>query len=261
MAQLPFVVVPLPFTVYEVGNERSTNPASHLGEFDNVGMTWRTNGTSAAYVRGDFGSAKLIDFASMIWANALPGTNFWLGLSNMSDFSDAYYSYGATTFIQPSITRTDGLYSGHYYPSPSIAYRYFQVNIMGHTGDFEAAMLVLGKRLTPATYYSAGFQFGVDDLGSLDISPNGVAEETAGRIMRSLEFQLAWESATDFESKWRPLVEQLGKRRVALWCFDPTADIYRQNRTYLGWLKQSPFATIGEIPGKAKMDFQIRSMI
>jgi hypothetical protein len=84
---------------------------------------------------------------------------------------------------------------------------------------------------------------GVEDLGDIDVGRYGVVDETPGRIMRTLNFQLGWLSEVDFETKFRPLVEAIGKRRPAFWCFDPTANAYRQARTYFGWLRNQLVAT------------------
>lgn len=125
-------------------------------------------------------------------------------------------------------------------------------------------MMVIGKKITPATFYSPGWEQGVADLGDLDIGRYGIADETPGRVFRTLAFQLGWLSESDFETKFRPLLEKLGKRRPALWCFDPTPNVYRQARTYFGWLKESPaarhVATTPDGPRFAK-DLEILSMI
>jgi hypothetical protein len=142
--------------------------------------------------------------------------------------------------------------------------RWWRIDIGGHTGDFEASMAILGQRLIPANYYSPGWSMGVEDLGNVEITRWGIPAEEDGLIFRSLSFRLGWMSEVDFETKFRPLSEKLGKRGVALWCFDPSPSPYRQAKTYLGWVRNSLVAThsINTPAGiKYEQEFDILSMI
>lgn len=431
MAALPFALLPLPLGTITTGNERTEKPASHLGELDAIGMTWKSNGNSNLWARGDLGAAKDIDFASLIHANAQAGTTIRLRLgdsqndvdgvsllSQPNDFDNAYWaktntsvtadtsvapdgtttadtlvstiSGGANTcyvekvqtvssgltytfalyvkqgtsptsllnffrvtpfsqalalitwgttpsmvasgadllgsgfeavgngwyrvwltmssgtatamacrlyvrgqgtdnvsgettllwgaelrqaaqpaydslpqlLVNPAITRAEGLYSSHL-EMPSIQNRrWWRIDIGNHSGDFEAANLVLGKRLTPATYYSSGFQFGSQDLGALQMTKWGIADIEDGLIFRTVDFTLGWLSEADFESKFRPLVDTVGKRRLVFWCHDPTANAYRQLKSYLGWLKEPRPVIVGQnAVGKHSLDISLVSMI
>jgi hypothetical protein len=264
MAQLPFCVVPLPLGTVATGNERAEGPAYLLGEFKHIGMVWRSSGNGNLWVRGDFGVAKAIDFCSLIHANAQPGTTIRLRLGDSQAHVDgsAPYDSGTLPLISPSISREDGLYSSHLELTALQTRRWWRIDIGGHTGDFEASKLVLGQRITPSTYYSSGFEFGTDDLGSLSFTQWGVPDETDGRIFRSLRFTLAWLNETEFETKFRPLLERIGRRGVSFWCFDPTANTYRQQRSYMGTLKDNPYAAVGGAAvGKHSIQFSILSMI
>ncbi len=216
MAMLPFCVVPLPLGTVATGNELAERPAVHLGEFKHIGMVWRSSGNSNLWIRGDMGSAKAIDFCSLIMANAQAGTTIRLRLGDSQAQVDgsAPYDSGAVAFISPSITRDDGLYSSHL-ELPSVqTRRWWRIDIGGHSGDFEAAKLVLGQRVTPSSYYSGGFEFGAEDLGTSTFTQWGVPDETDGLIFRSLRFTLAWLNETEFETKFRPVIERLGRRGV-----------------------------------------------
>jgi hypothetical protein len=265
MSTYPFCVIPTPLGTFTANNEVASNLASHLGEFDSIGMTWKP-GVSSTFLQGDFGSAKPIDFVSMIAATASPTSTyrFALGTSaaNASSASPAYDS-GAQTFISPAITRADGLYNSHLEIGTVQTYRYWYLELF-NLGTFEASTFVMGQKVTPATWYNPGFEFGIEDLGDIDFSRYGIPEETPGRTFRKLGFTLGWLSEIDFETKFRPLVETLGKRRVAFWCFDPTANAYRQARSYLGWLRPPPAARhIANTPDGPRFskEFEVLSMI
>jgi hypothetical protein len=245
MPTLPFAVIPTPLGTIATGNEVAGHPAEHLGEFKAPGMTWKSSGASSLYVRGDFGSAMPVDFVSVMSANAIPATTIRVRLGDSQAEVDgtAGYDSGAVAFISPSITRADGLYHSHL-ELPSVqTKRWWRIDIGSHTGDFEASMLVIGQKLTPANYYAPGWARGVEDMGGIDIGRWGVADEQDGLIWRSLTFRLGWLSEADFETKFGPMMEALGKRGVALWCFDPTSGVYRQRKTYFGFIRSALVAT------------------
>lgn len=260
--QLPFAVVPYPFSVMVSLNERANRPASHLAEFKSRGMVWQSNGNTSLALRLDLGSPKAINFMGMLCANALPGTTIRLILSDRSDFGTTLYDSGVLTFINPSITREDGTYHSHLEMGSLITARYVAIDIAGHTGDFQAAFLVLGQKLTPASYYSPDFEFGLDDRGSIDWTRYGVAEEESGVIMRKIGLTFSWLSQSDYETKFRPMTEKLGKRGMVYFCFDPEPTVYRQAKTYFGVLTDPPFAT-GAAPKQTnyEMKMELLSLI
>jgi hypothetical protein len=263
MIELPFAVIPLSLGTLATGNERAETPAAHLTALKAIAMVWRTNGASNVWIRGDFGSAKDIDFVSLIRANALPGTTIRvrLGTTQAQVDGTAPYDSGALPFISPSITRDDGLYHSHLQLGSVVNARWWRIDIGGHTGDFEAAKLVMGKRVTPTRYYDTGFEFGVEDLGDIEFGRWGVPEETSGLIFRRLAFKLSWLSTVEYETQFRPMVEKLGKRGVVYWCFDPQANAYRQAKTYFGVFRETPFAVASLKPGNYAKEFSIRSFI
>jgi hypothetical protein len=262
MPSLPFAVVPVPLGTITTGNETAAKPAIHLGEFKHIGMTWRSSDGTNLWVRGNLGSAQPIDFMSLVGASANSGTTIRLRLGDTQAAVDGTASYdsGAVTLINPLIARDDGLYGSHL-ELPSLQTRQWWRIDISHGAAFEAAALILGKRITPSTFYDPSFEYGVEDRGSIEISRYGVPEESAGIIMRALKFKLGWLSETDFETKFRPLDEKLGRRGIAFWCFDPAANSYRQARTYLGWLKDPPYATGGVNNTRYSKDYSILSVI
>lgn len=263
--ELPFAVVPHDLGTIATGNEiAATNPASHLGQFRYIGATWETTNSSNVWVRGTFGSSKPVDFISMIGANALPGTSWRirLGTSQASvDGASPSYDSGVIPFIDPAITRTDGLYHSHH-ELPSVETRlWWRIDITGHTGAFEAANLIMGEKIQPTRFYDKDFEFGIEDTGNVDINNNGVIHEIPGQILRTLQFSLGWLTQDEYETKFRPLAESMGTRGMMLWCFDPQPNAYRQSKTYFGMFRSAPFATGGVKPGNYAKEFQIRSVI
>ncbi|SDA14820.1 hypothetical protein [Sphingomonas sp. NFR15] len=262
MIELPFAVVPLALGTIATGNQRASRPAVHLGYPKHIGLIWQTNGPANAWVSGDFGAAQSIDFCALIAASALPGTTIRLRLDNAPvGNGGVLYDSGDRPFIDPAITRGDGLYHSHLMLGAPIVARYWRIDIGGHTGDFSASSLILGQRLTPATYYDKDFKLDTTDLGTLDVTRWGVPDEAAGLIFRSLNLKFGWLSDEDWEQKFRPLAEGLGKRGVSYWCFDPAATVTRQAKTYLGWFKTLPYATGGVKAGRYETEFELMSMI
>lgn len=241
MASLPFAVIPLSLGTITTGNQRTEKPAAHLGAFSAPGLTWSSNGNSNLWVRCDRGVAEDIDFVGVLAANAQSGTTIRVRLGDNQTEVDGTADYDSTalTFISPARTRADGLYHSHL-ELPSVqTKRWLRIDIGDHTGDFEAAALVIGKKITPATFYSPGWQRGFEDLGEIEETRFGVADEQAGVIYRTLLMRFGWLSESDYETKFAPLQAALGQRGRALWCFDPASTVYRQDKTYFGRIKSA----------------------
>ncbi|MEA3044592.1 MAG: hypothetical protein QOH47_2430 [Sphingomonadales bacterium] len=262
---LPFAVIPTPLGTVTSGNELAAKPASFLGQFKAPGLTWKSSGSSSLWVRGNFGSAKPVDFVSVMQANAIAATTIRVRLGDTQAEVDgtADYDSGVLPFISPSITRTDGLYHSHL-ELPSVQTKqWWRIDIASHTGDFEASMLVMGQKLTPANWYNPGWARGTEDLGAIDFTRWGIADEQDGLIWRTLSFRLGWLSEADYETKFGPMEEALGKRGVVLWCFDPTSGVYRQRKTYFGRMRNALVATHArDTPAGIRYDkeFEILSM-
>jgi hypothetical protein len=243
MATMPFFVVPTALGTITAGNALTSNPASHLAAFDAAGMTWKTSDNTNVWVRGDFGSNQSIDFIAMLAANAVPATTLRLRLGDTQVEVDgtADYDSGAGLFINPAITRTDGLYWSHKELAVQ-SERWWRVDMGSHTGAFEASMLIMGKKLTPSNWYSPGWGFGIDDKAKAEINRFGLVDLTPGDKLRTLKFVLGWISEAEMETMWRPFDELVGTSTPIYVCFDPTANTYRQGRSYFGLITENPFA-------------------
>lgn len=240
--QKPFAVIPTPLGTVTTGNETGGAFASHLGEFKNPGMVWRTAGASNAWVRGNFGAAKAVDFISIMATNAQAGTTIRLRLGDSQAEVDgtADYDTGAIPLISPATTREDGIYHSHFELPSTQTKQWWRIDIAGHSGDFQASMLVLGLKRQFADFYNPDFEFGYEDTGDIKIGAYGVVEETPGLILSALNMTFGWMTETDRATKFQPLAKALGKRNVAFWCFDPDATTQRQEKTYLGWFTEIP---------------------
>jgi hypothetical protein len=259
----PFGVIPLGLGTITTGNEQASRPAIHLAQSRNIGMIWQTTGNTNVWVRCDLGAANPINFVSLISANALPGTTIRvrIGATQAEVDGTAFYDSGVLPFISPSIARTDGLYHSHLELSSVATKQWIRIDIAGHTGDFAASTLVVGKKLTPARFYSNGFEYRIQDLGSLDFTRWGVADTQDGRKLRELRFTLGWQGEAEYQDVFRPALEQLGTTGIIYWCHDPDPNTWRQAKTYLGKFNQSPGAVAATKPMTFAIDYSILSMI
>jgi len=261
MIEKPIFVLPIDLGTIATGNERAEAPAIHLNEHDSPGLVWRTNGASNAWARGQKSAAETISFAAVLEANALPGTKIRLrlGTSQAEVDGTAPYDSGAVDFISPAVTRENGLYHTHL-RFDAIDATWWRIDITGHTGDFEAMDLVLGKEVQTSRFYDRGFEEGIDDLGSFDLARWGVAMETDGFVMRTKNFKLSWVSEAEFAASFRKIMMQ-GKRGPVFLLFNPEETAQRQEEFYFGRFSQPPFAQNSRKPGTFAMEFSMLSMI
>lgn len=237
----PFAVIPHPLGTVAAGNALSNRPASHLGEFYDPGMIWETADASSLWARGNFGADRVISFCSLLGVNAQSGTliRLRLGSSQAEVDGTADYDSGAVAFINPSITREDGLYSSHLELPSEVTASWWRIDITGHTGPLRAMALVLGKKLTFTNFYNdKGFAFGQEDYGAIEVGRFGVVDQTTGIKLRTLQMDFGWMTDSDRFTKFQPLRDALGMTGVAFWCFDPDATVQRQDKSYFGWLRK-----------------------
>ena len=288
MIQKPFCVRPQTLTGIATGNERANRPASHLGLPQFAGMRWQSTGNANLWVRGQFGGAsQAINFVSLMSANAQPGTTIRVRLGTSQaevDGESAPYDSGALPFIlrlasgvifdgsifdggifadgdTASVSRLDGLYHSHLELPSVVNATWWRIDIGGHTGDFSASALVMGERRTPSNFYNRDREIGFEDMGSLEISRNGIVAETPGVMLRSLLFRLEWASETEWFDLWAPLFAVKGKRQILFICFDPDATVRRQDKTFLGFMVRDLFMRGGIAPTANQIDIQLRAII
>lgn len=258
----PIFVLPVPLIGLSADSAGNGHPVDNLAEHKAIGLTWQSGSYGDHWIRGQFTGPRAIDFCALVSANAQPDTQVRLRLGSTMAQVDgsAPYDSGALPFISPAISREDGLYHSHLeLPSPVTA-NAFRLDITGHSGPFEASMLVLGQKVEPSRFYNWDREFGVKDLGSGEFTSWGVFNEQPGIVMRTIDFTLGWQSETEFEASFRPMIEQLGIRQPLYLVFDPEPHAARQAKTYMGMLSKPGFARGTRRPGFTQ-DFSILSMI
>lgn len=265
----PFFVLPLDLGTMATGNAQAGYPVTNLNRPRDIGLVWQTSGNTNVWARGQFASAQSIDFCAMLQANALSGTNFRLRLgATQADVDGASAPYDSGVIPFPGYIDGTGTSLGtllttikHSFlelNSP-ISATWWRVDITGHTGNFQAAALVLGQKIQPSYFYDTDFEFGMKPLGNLDFTRLGVADLEPGVTFRTVAFTLSWTTEAEFESTLRPLIEGIGNTGVVYCCFGPTGDAYRQNRTYCGVMSKSPVAKGMLKPGFFTTDWNILS--
>jgi hypothetical protein len=231
-------------------------------------MTWKTNQPSYnAFIRGDFGSPKRVNFMSFIKAYASASvTNFRLRMGTTQAAVDgtAEYDSGVQPFVSPAIDTPDGKFTSHFEIPTVQEYRWYRIDLGNLNAFFESPALCLGEKVEFATYYNntSGFSFGYDDMSEIEWGRYGVVDSTDGIGFRTLEMQFGWLTDLERKTKLEPLLRILKKKDVAFWCFDPDATTDRDGKTYWGWL-QKP---VGFTPSTFRQNryeaaFRIRSMI
>lgn len=264
-AQKPFAVLPLALLNIATGNAKPNRPATHLGLPAYPGMRWESDGNSNLWVRGQFNGTQAVNFISLMGANALPGTTIRvrLGTTQAQVDGTAPVDSGVQTLINPARTEASGLYHSHLELGSVANAAWWRIDIGGHTGDFSASALVMGLKRTPAYFYNRDREFGFEDLGEFEIARNGVVADTPGVVLRTLLFRLAWVDEAEHFEKWAELGLRKadGTKQTVLWVFDPEPSIYRQRKTYLGFMARDPFNRGNDVGVFGTMDVQFRAIL
>lgn len=266
MPTKPLFCEPLDLGSITCGSADTGHPVSNLNRFKAIGLTWLATNDTQIWARGQFASEQTIDFCAIVAANAQAGTKFRLRLGASQadvDGASAPYDSGALDFIgtAPRVTPDDGLYHSHLELPASQAATWWRIDVTGHTGNFEAAMLVLGLKVQPSHFYNYDFELGEQDLGDVSFGRFGVVDEQPGAVWRTLDFALGWQSADEYEANFRPMLKRLAKRGVVYLCFDPMDSQDRMAKTYMGLLTKPAVAKGQRKPATFAQEFSIVSFI
>jgi len=261
----PFAVFPLALVSPVGGNALANRAVTHLALPQYAGMRWQSNGNANLWVRGQFNGARRVDFMSLMAANAQPGTTIRLRLGTSQAEVDGAAPYDSTAlpFIAPARTEASGLYHSHLELPSVVNATWWRIDISGHSGDFSASALILGERLEPAHFYNRDREIGFEDLGSFDISRNGVVADTPGTVLRTLLFRLGWVDEAEWWQKWAPmgLRDASGGKQPVFWAFDPEPTVYRQSKTFLGFMARDLFKRGNDQGTRNSMDVQLRGIL
>lgn len=261
MAGKPFAVVPLELPAIVTGNAAATNPVTNLNVFDLINATWKSIGNTNLYVRIDFGANAVFDVVSLLGTNAQSGTTIRIRAGDSQAEVDGAADYDSGVV---QLWASSGLGAKTFYHSmneiPQQTKRWLRIDIGSHTGDFEAGVLVVGKKIQPSRFYETAYDRGVDDLGSVDFTRNGTPLKLDGAKLRTLTFQMSWITEAEMETSFRPLDEAVGLTGEVLWVFDPDAGSYRHDRMYYGYQREKSSIT-KRAYNMFQKEFSIVSMI
>ena len=261
----------------DMGSAQSIDFAALIGTNAQAGTSIRLRlGTTQAEVDGtapyDSGvlpliyvepsaSVSVLNSAGASFATGLAvlnsaGSSFTVSSAVLNSAGSSFTVSSGSSMLSPS-----GLFHSHLEISALQSARWWRIDISGHSGTFEAMSLVLGTRLAPTYFYNTDFEYGTEPLGTMDFTRLGVADVEPGITLRTMGFSLSWMTRAEWEVSFRPFVERLGKTGVAYLCFDPEANIYRQNNTFLGPMKKWPVARGLVKPGFFTSEWTLNSPI
>lgn len=274
----PFFVMPLATTI-TAGSTTSGFPASNLLRWRDIGLVWKSTGSNQ-WLRGDFGTAQAVDFCALLASNAQAGTTIRLrlGMTQAEVDGTAPFDSGVQPFGGLSATDSQTLSlnfvgntywieepvavrHGHLELSSPVSARWWRIDIGGHSGNFEATFLNIGKKLEPSEFHNYEYEYGLEDLGGNEINYRGVVDYQPGIKLRTIEFTLSWQTEAEYETGFRPMNERLGSSEPLYLCFDPAPSAYRAARTYFGWLRKPAFARGIRKPRTFVQEYALRSLI
>lgn len=114
--------------------------------------------------------------------------------------------------------------------------RYVQINYNAPSAGalIEASRIVIGTRFEPNIGFEYGAQFGVRDLGALDVNARGVLLRHRGKKLRTVSLNFPLLTKQEAEGTAQKLLEQVGNTECIALCTDPAPDAERQSRCYFG---------------------------
>lgn len=254
----PFAVLPVLVIGMESGNARANRPAEHLSFLDYPSMVWQSDGNGSLFVRGRFTQGEVIDFVSLMLTNAQVTTTLRVRLGDTQSEVDGSAPYDSGAILIRD-GQNDVLNDSFLELDNAVTCSWVRLDIAGHNGDFQAANLVMGRRLIPDDYHDRDFEFGVRDLGEVDESATGIVSEQPGAVKRWMQLRFSYMEQATFRSDFGPMIEKVASRGLVYWCMD--ADNDRQANTYLGRFSQPPFARGTALDGRYGIEFRVESLI
>lgn len=232
-----FLLAPMRISDFRVDGSLTMGDPSYLAN-DYVGVVCRVqcdNPGNGAALRFDLGSNQSVD------------TFMLFGLTDFPAEGTVIISYAVSaapeTFIavatQPPYAggpRTDGLGVLLCLAAAPVTARWIQFTFLAPSSGFavKCSRAVIGTRFQPAIGFEYGAEFGVKDLGSLDVNARGVLLRHRGKKLRTLSLNFPSLSREEAESKAQKMLEQLGNSECVALCTNTAPEFERMNRCYYG---------------------------
>jgi hypothetical protein len=236
------IIEPLAMSSISASNTASGYDAGYLGN-DFIGVVWKSDsGLSSVTVTVDLGSDVAFDAACLSGCvGAQAGWTLQVKIATEaqgSGFAGAWTG-DTETFLagteSPRHGRSKALWLA---PSGAPASgRYIRFTIASLSSlPVTIGRIVIGKKIQLARNFSFGGAFGVNALGSVDFSVNGVPLRRFGKKLRAIGISFGHVHRDEVEEKIQPLLEVAGNDTPVMVVTDPDAHAQRQSRIYFGFL-------------------------
>jgi hypothetical protein len=233
---------PLPI----VAAAASSMSAGHLPLYvgnDHAGIVWESNAEASPWVRVDLGADTSIDTIALFGlagftagntltiqtATAAQGSGFGAGAFTA-------FTAAPTPVLAGSVMPEGGKGIGLFSIEAPVTARYVKILFSGLSAAVQLARCAIGARLPLERNFGFGGNFGVRDLGSVDFSARGVLLRRFGTIMRTVALTFSNIHKDEVQAYTKPLLKRLGNTRTVALIVDPSADAYRQDTCYFGFL-------------------------
>jgi len=210
---------------------------------DFIGVVWKSaSGLTSVTVTVDLGDDVAFDTACLLGCvGAYASWTLKVEIATAaqgSGFAGAW-SGSVETFLAGTASPRNGRSKAFWQAPPGApaAGRYVRFTIAS-LGSFPATIgrIVIGKKIQMERNFSFGAAFGVNALGNVDFSVNGVPLRRMGKKLRALGISFGHVHRDEVEEKVQPLLEASGNDMPILIVTDPETDAQRQSRIYFGFL-------------------------
>ncbi|WP_010545209.1 hypothetical protein [Sphingomonas elodea] len=191
---------------------------------------------NAAALRVDLGADFAFDTIMVFGVTTLPASGTYAVLYSTAAVPGSFSVIATGPAYAGATARTDGKGVTLVQLSAPIAGRFIQINYYAPAAgqSVELARVVVGRRFQPAIGFEYGAQFGVRDLGALDVSRRGVLLRNRGKKLRTVSLNFPAMTRQEAEGTAQKVMEQVGNTECIGLCTDPAADAELQNRCYFG---------------------------
>lgn len=197
-------------------------------------------GGNGASIRFDLGADTAFDTVLAFGVELLPQTapQFVMrwATAAQGNFTGSYSQDTSGSCYAGSVLPVSGKGVSMLTLSAPVTARYVQLIWYAASAgqSLRISRIVLGRRFQPAIGFEYGAQFGVRDLGALDVSRRGVLMRSRGKKLRTVSLNFPALTKQEAEGTAQRLMDQVGNTECIGLCTDPTPDPERQNRCYFG---------------------------